>query len=60
MFNVVYDTGSDWLVLKSKDCLTSNYKGFDSRKSTSFSKLALPAEEMVYGSASTKGNYVTD
>jgi len=54
-FNVVYDTGSDWLVIETSTC--SNCVGFlyVTSSSTAYSAVPNSTGERLYGSASLTG-----
>lgn len=55
--NVVYDTGSDWLVVFGKDCTNCNGTKFDSRNGI---PTTSSVSERNYGSASLTGREFRD
>ena len=58
---VVYDTGSDWLVIESHTCSNCEGDKYDPRKSTGKPKqISKEMSERNYGSASLKGHEWTD
>lgn len=59
--NVVYDTGSDWLVVESKTCDNCEGDTYDEAKSKGNpKKISAEQSERNYGSASLKGHEYTD
>ena len=58
---MVFDTGSDWIVLQSTECSDClGAKGFDKEKSATFQQLPGPETQLEYGSAALKGFAVED
>ena len=57
--DVVWDTGSDWLVVASYECSTCNHTNYDFSSESSFTDLG-DAMELVYGSAYCEGYNATD
>lgn len=53
--NVVYDTGSDWLVIKADDCSNCVGNLYNYENSDSFKRATKIESERNYGSASLKG-----
>ena len=62
VFDVVYDTGSDWLVIESEACTScSNARfRFDHTKSKDFKVSTSNVSDRNYGSANLKGFEVKD
>lgn len=58
--DVVYDTGSDWLVVEDTACETCYGTNFNTTTSSTFNELSAEEEERLYGSAALKGVRVTD
>ena len=59
--NVVYDTGSDWLVIEGVDCTSCEGDKYDPAVSEGTStRLATTISERNYGSASLTGYEYTD
>lgn len=58
--NVIWDTGSDWLVLDTDFCTNCIQPVFNTASSTSFTKLNTYVIQQVYGSASLYGYRATD
>ena len=56
--NVVFDTGSDWLVIESKDCYNCQGDGFDANNGSV--RLSKSISERNYGSASLSGYEIRD
>jgi hypothetical protein len=52
---VVYDTGSDWLVIEAKACKTCLNNTYDSSKSSTHSRVDGDYVEHLYGSAALYG-----
>lgn len=57
---VVYDTGSDWLCIESSECEAGKGPKFESKESTSFKRVGSKDSLREYGSATLKGQEVTD
>jgi hypothetical protein len=55
MLNVVYDTGSDWLVVESIYCKTCSNKTFNHHKSSMWKNVSTKLTEHLYGSARLYG-----
>ncbi len=47
---VIYDTGSDWLIIEGVDCETCNGNKFDPAQSPYFEKVRERIEDKQYGS----------
>ena len=47
---VVYDTGSDWLLIEGRDCENCKGSKYDPNTSTYFSTLDIRPEHREYGS----------
>ena len=47
---MVWDTGSDWLVVASQQCETCNGQKYDSRQDLSYSKVKQSDMTIYYGS----------
>ena len=59
--DVVMDTSSEWLVVKSADCFTcTGRKGYDTQTSLAFKKIPGSYGERVYGTAYTTGDVAID
>lgn len=59
--DVVFDTGSDWLVIEDQNCVTCPaLKKFDSSKSSTFNIIDAKVMKLEYGSAKLSGVRVTD
>lgn len=58
--DVVWDTGSEWLVVNSSDCFTCTDKGYDTSTSSVFKILPGTYGERNYGTASTLGYEAID
>lgn len=58
--SVVYDTGSDWLVLEDSECESCFGQNFNTTTSSSFNQLSDIVEDRLYGSAALQGTRVTD
>lgn len=56
---VVWDTGSDWLVVASYKCSTCDYTTYDFSSETSFTDLNEEME-LSYGSAYAEGYKASD
>jgi len=52
---VVYDTGSDWLVIEADDCKNCHGTRFHASKSSTFKTLTQDEGKREYGSALLKG-----
>ena len=57
---VVWDTGSEWLIVNSADCFTCNLGGYDTQTSSKFKFLPDTYGERVYGTAYTTGDELLD
>jgi hypothetical protein len=57
VIDVVYDTGSDWLVIPDSDCLTCDGTKHDSSGAT---PITTVASERLYGSAALEGKTYAD
>ena len=57
---VVWDTGSDWLVVNSANCRTCTEDGYDPKTSTKFKQLPNSYYEQEYLSAFVSGNKALD
>jgi hypothetical protein len=57
---VVYDTGSDWLVIEDATCDTCEGTNYDTTSSTEYALIGTESEENNYGSASLITWDVTD
>lgn len=57
---VVYDTGSDWLVVESSTCSSCLGTNYDVTTSTDSTQVATSVSERLYGSASLDGMEYTD
>ena len=53
--DVIFDTGSDWLVLEAKECLNCLKNSYDAEKSETFERVDLDLVEHVYGTAQLYG-----
>lgn len=58
--NVVFDTGSDWLVVKASSCLTCTGTNFDNASSSTYVQLSTVESSHLYGSASLYGYNASD
>ncbi len=59
--DVVFDTGSDWLVIEDKNCASCPaLNKFDSAKSKTFKITDETVSTLAYGSAKLTGVRVTD
>lgn len=59
--DVLFDTGSDWLVLEGKSCDTCEGKDlYNPKKSESSKKLSKEDSSRYYGSANVSGQIYTD
>lgn len=58
---MVFDTGSDWLVVEAETCqtCTSPFK-YDLSSSDTFKQIGIDVEELYYGSATLAGHKVSD
>ena len=52
---VIYDTGSDWTVLESKYCSNCLMHTYDSKNSSTHSRVDMDYKEHLYGSAQLYG-----
>ncbi|MFO0002362.1 MAG: pepsin-like aspartyl protease [bacterium] len=60
-FNVVFDTGSDWLVIESSKCKTcQGPQRYEVSQSRNFKQLGMEVSELYYGSATLAGYKVSD
>ena len=58
---VIWDTGSEWLVITSYLCETcSSWYDYDYSGEASWTRLTTELDERNYGSVSTQGFYATD
>ena len=57
IIDVVYDTGSDWLVIPDIDCLTCDGNRHDSSSAT---PIDTDSSERIYGSARLEGKTYSD
>ncbi len=57
---VIYDTGSDWLVVESSQCKTCKNITYDHLKSLMWKNLSSNMTEHLYGSAQLYGYDVSD
>lgn len=57
---VIYDTGSDWLVLDTNLCQTCYAPVFDTSASTTYTQDSSQLLKQVYGSAEIDGYSATD
>ena len=53
--DLVWDTGSAWLVLEVSDCLTCLNATFDPSTSTDYRRLTTGLSQLAYGSAQIIG-----
>jgi Eukaryotic aspartyl protease len=54
-FELIFDTGSDWLVVEDLNCATCESKRFNKTTSTTFEVNSTATKALNYGSASLKG-----
>jgi hypothetical protein len=59
-FDVVYDTGSDWVVIDGKSCKNCEGNFYDPSQSTTAKNLGNPVSVRAYGSAILYGTEWTD
>ena len=59
-FDVVYDTGSDWIVVEGKSCTNCPGKNYDPATSTSAKKKNSTLIQRNYGQATFFGTSWTD
>jgi hypothetical protein len=52
---VIYDTGSDWLVIEAKDCTSCLNHTYDSSASTTHLRKSLEIQQHLYGTAVLHG-----
>lgn len=57
---LIYDTGSDWIVVEAKQCATCLNNTYDSTLSTTHSRVDNDYVEHLYGSAQLYGYDATD
>ena len=57
---IIYDTGSDWLVIESSDCRTCLQNRYDNKKSSTWRNSSTGLSEHLYGSAQLYGYNVRD
>jgi hypothetical protein len=57
---LIYDTGSDWLIVDTDNCQSCNLPVFNTASSTTYTITNTTLSELNYGSASVKGYYATD
>jgi hypothetical protein len=60
LLDVIYDTGSDWLVLDTDFCTDCHDPVFHTRKSSTYEVVDGYLMSQEYGSASVKGYNATD
>ena len=58
--DVVWDTGSEWLIVNSSDCFTCTTPGYDTSSSSVFKILPGTYGERAYGTAYTLGDQAID
>lgn len=55
-FDLLFDTGSNWLWVFSEDCVNCPYvNSFDEEESSTFEKVRLDKTSLYYGSGSVEG-----
>lgn len=57
---VIFDTGSDWLVVESKNCRTCLKNSYDHLKSSTWVNASSELKEHIYGQAQLYGYNVRD
>jgi len=60
VLDVIYDTGSDWLVLDTDFCDNCHDPVYDTRSSTDYRRVSRDLMSQEYGSASILGYNATD
>ena len=58
--DLIYDTGSDWLVVDTDNCQSCHAPVFDTSASDTYTVTNTTLSTLVYGSASVKGYYSQD
>lgn len=59
-FDVIYDTGSDWVTIEGKNCTNCKGNTYDSTKSSESKQVGKSVSARQYGSALLLGTEFTD
>ena len=48
--NVIFDTGSDWLLIEGRDCINCKNNNYDPNTSSLFAEVNMKTQNLEYGS----------